>query len=151
MTHEPSAVARLVGNPGILAAAVVYDFIPYEMPQRYLADSLSRIRYMTNLKWLSHYQLFFAISHATGTKLRELLGTAVERIGVTGCALSPIFEPPPEGIETRHILVVGGGDQRKNVDCAVRAHAHCSTTQSRGIPLLLLGYRISGVPYRCKQ
>jgi glycosyltransferase involved in cell wall biosynthesis len=110
------------------------------MPQYYLADLRSRIDYANCLAWLSRYQLFLPNSRATGAKLRELLGIAAERVYVTGCALPAIFDSLPKKIDTRHILMVGGLDPRKNPDCVVRAHARCNTAQSRRIPLVLLGY-----------
>ena len=140
MTHDPLPVARLVCTPGVIAAAIVHDFIPHEMPQCYLAEPCSRVGYANCLAWLSRYQLFLPNSHATGAKLRNLLGIPAHRIYVTGCALSPVFDSPPEKIGERHILMVGGGDPRKNADCVVRAHALCNTAQYRRIPLVLVGY-----------
>ena len=140
MTHNPLPVARLAGSPGVIAAAIVHDFIPHEMPQCYLPDPRSRIDYANCLTWLSRYQLFLANSDATAAKLRELLGITADRVYVTGCALSAMFESPPEEVSMRHILMIGGSDSRKNADCVVRAHARCNIAQSRRIPLVLVGY-----------
>jgi glycosyltransferase involved in cell wall biosynthesis len=140
MTHDPLFVARLLDDARPLKAAVVYDFIPYEFPDRYLTQPKVRFEYFVCLKWLRRYDLFLPISDASAVPLRTLLGIEDDRLMVAGAALDPVFEtagPPASGFA--HVLVIGGGDPRKNVECAIRAHAVSSTSQFRNVPLVITG------------
>jgi glycosyltransferase involved in cell wall biosynthesis len=140
MTHDPLFAARMLQNAGALKAAVVYDFIPYEFPERYLTQTKARFDYVVCLKWLRHYDLFLPISHASAAPLRTLLGIADDRIMVAGAALDPAFETAgPRSARSTHVLVIGGGDPRKNVECAIRAHATSAAAQSRRTPLVITG------------
>jgi glycosyltransferase involved in cell wall biosynthesis len=137
MTHDPLFVARLLHGPAPVKAAVVYDFIPLDAPDRYLGGPEPRLDYETRLRWLRHHDLFLPISEATATRLRVLLGSAAAEVAVTGAPLDPAFitETPGSG---RHLLVVGG-EVRKNPECAVRAHARSAAMQERRVPLIVLG------------
>jgi glycosyltransferase involved in cell wall biosynthesis len=141
MTHDPLFVARLLDRAA-LTAAVVYDFIPFDAPERYLADAGTRIDYHTALAWLARYTLFAPISHASAGRLRELVSATRRDVVVTGAPLAPVFEAPAGravGTARAHVLVAGGGDARKNVECAVRAHAACPPLQANAVPLVITG------------
>ena len=140
MTHDPLFVARLLDDPRLLRATVIYDFIPYEIPERYLSNPELRHAYYTCLRWLSRYDLFLPISQASAAPLRTLLGIAENRIHVAGAALDEVFETLPDATRrglAKHVLVVGGGDPRKNVECAVRAHAVSRSLQQARTPLVI--------------
>jgi glycosyltransferase involved in cell wall biosynthesis len=139
MTHDPLFVARLLLDPRLLKTAVIYDFIPYELPHRYLTQSEQRHEYYTCLRWLSRYDLFLPISYASGDLLQTILGIANEHILVTGAALDGFFETPASPANRTHLLVIGGGDPRKNVECAIRAHALTQSLQTKQIPLIITG------------
>ncbi len=142
MTHDPLFASRLLADRALPRAAVVYDFIPRRFPERYLPGPAERLNYATALWWLRRCDLFAPISHATAAELRALLGVPERDIAVTGAPLDPIFEaardlghgPPPA-----HVLVVGGGDSRKNPEVVVRAHAGSAALQRDGIPLVVAG------------
>lgn len=139
MTHDPLFVARLLDRAA-LSAAVVYDFIPFDAPARYLADPAVRLDYHTTLAWLSRYDLFAPISRASADRLAELVAVSERDIVVTGAPLAPVFAAAAGRAEARaHVLVAGGGDARKNVDCAVRAHAACPALQADAVPLVITG------------
>ena len=142
MTHDPLATARLVSNAALVRAAVVYDFIPRHEPGRYLAGPVSRVEYATALRWLGRYDLFAPISQATREELGALLGVPASASCLTGAALDPRFETI--AARTRqsapsHLLVVGGGDPRKNPEVVVRAHAGSARLQRRAVPLVVAG------------
>jgi glycosyltransferase involved in cell wall biosynthesis len=139
MTHDPLYIARLLHDSRPLKAAVVYDFIPYEFSERYLAHPSSRHAYYSCLRWLSRYDLFLPISRATAVSLRSLLGIADQRIVVTGATLDITFETRDRSTQPGHILVIGGDDPRKNVECVVRAHAVSEALQATQVPLLITG------------
>ena len=140
MTHDPLFVARLLSNPTLLRAAVVYDFIPRRHPERYLPGPAQRLSYATALRWLARCDVFFPISRSTAHDLRELLGILGGAITVTGVGLDPAFEGAARNSPPRHLLVVGGGDPRKNPEVVIRAHARSRVMQKgAGIPLVVAG------------
>ncbi len=121
MTHDPFFVARLL-TEAVPSAAVIYDFIPLDEPARYLPSASNRIDYHINLRWLARYGRFLPISADAAQRLQALLHTAASEVAVTGAPLNPAFEQPRAPGMGRHILVVGGGDPRKNPEFALEAH-----------------------------
>jgi glycosyltransferase involved in cell wall biosynthesis len=138
MTHNPLFHARLLQNPSVFKAAVVYDFIPYDHPEHFLRNSTDRLLYYSSMYWLSHYDLFAPISHPVAARLKEIAQVDNSRITVTGAPLDPSFERNAIGGAGTHILVVGG-DWRKNPECVVRGHARSSKLQSQRVLLVLTG------------
>jgi glycosyltransferase involved in cell wall biosynthesis len=143
MTHDPMFAARLLSDPTVPRAAVVYDFIPRRAPERYLASPSRRLNYALALRWLARCDLFLPISRHAADDLTSILGVPESAIAVTGCAFDPAFESVPArwgGLPGRHLLVVGGGDPRKNPDVVIRAHAGSAALQrGSGIPLVIAG------------
>lgn len=139
MTHDQLFVARLLHDPKPLKVAVVLDFIPYEQPQRYLVELGARLAYFVCLRWLARYDQFMAISETSADALRHLLGVPPARVMVTGVATNSVFGPASTPGIPSHVLVVGGSDQRKNVECPIRAHAACTVLQTARIPLVVTG------------
>jgi glycosyltransferase involved in cell wall biosynthesis len=141
MTHDPLFVARLLHHAAPLTAAVVYDFIPLDDAARYLTDPKTRLDYHVALAWLARYDLFAPISQASAARLGTLIPAATADITVTGAPLDPVFEPSaaPDAHARNHVLVIGGGDPRKNVDCAIRGHAACAALQGAAVPLVVTG------------
>lgn len=143
MTHDPIFVARLLSDATLLRAAVVHDFIPRRQPDRYLPSPARQLGYTTALRWLARCDLFLPNSHSTADDLTALLGVPRGAVAVTGCPLDPAFEAVQAaagGRPARHLLVVGGGDPRKNPEVVVRAHAASPAMQRGvGIPLVVAG------------
>jgi glycosyltransferase involved in cell wall biosynthesis len=139
MTHDPLFAARMLHDARKLKAAVIYDFIPYEFPERYLAHPPARHAYITCLRWLARHDLFLPISQASAAALRRLLNIGEQNIAVTGAALDALFETAHGQASPAHVLVIGGDDPRKNVECAIRAHAMCATLQTKRTPLIITG------------
>jgi glycosyltransferase involved in cell wall biosynthesis len=142
MTHDPLFSARLLSDPTLLRAAVVHDFIPHRLPDRYLPTATDRLGYAIAMRWLGRCNLFLSNSRSSADDLIALLGVAESAVTVTGCSLDPVFEPrtlaPP--YQPRHVLVVGGGDPRKNPDVVISAHARSRVMQDGvGIPLVVAG------------
>jgi len=143
MTHDPLFCARLLSDPLLLRIAVVHDFIPYRDASRYLPGPVERLRYATSLRWLARHDLFATNSRGTAEELSSLLGVAAADITVTGCPVGPAFErigTVREESARQHILVVGGGDSRKNPEIVIRAHARSGRMQrDHGVPLVIAG------------
>ena len=143
MTHDPLRVAPLLTQPGRQRAAIVYDFIPHDMPDVYLASAPDRLDYHSRLAWLGAYDVFLPISKTTSRQICELLPNAgPERCFVTGVAVRASLlpqsgesaAPPP-----RHLLAVAGADPRKNVEAPILAHARSQALQRGRVPLLVAG------------
>jgi glycosyltransferase involved in cell wall biosynthesis len=143
MTHDPIFCVRLMSDPSLLRAAIVYDFIPRRIPERYLPGPTERLGYAVALRWLARCHLFLPISRSTADDLVALLGVMESAVVVTGCPIDPSFErlsPASARGTPRHLLVVGGGDPRKNPEVVIRAHARSPIMQTRGgIPLVVGG------------
>lgn len=143
MTHDPLMAARLLSDERVTRVAVVYDFIPYHEPERYLPGPAQRLRYALALRWLARCDLFAPISCCTADDLIRLLKVPRSTMVVTGAPVASIFERTQEagaGRPPRHVLVVGGADPRKNPEVVIRAHARCVVMQEgAGIPLVIVG------------
>ncbi len=139
MTHDPLFAARMLHDARKLKAAVIYDFIPHECPERYLAHPPARHAYIACLRWLARHDLFLPISQASADVLRRLLNIGEQKIAVTGAALDALFETAHGQASRAHVLVIGGDDPRKNVECAIRAHAMCAAMQGKRRPLIITG------------
>lgn len=148
MTHEPARAARLVGRPDLFAAAIVYDFIPLDVSERYLVDPESVANYSARLGWLRCYDRYLAISRYSARRLQEVLGVAAADVEVTGVALRGAFEKmvrggaelgePPADLPSNYVLFVGGVDPRKNIDVVLAAHARLRDSL-RELHLLVVG------------
>ena len=140
MTHDPLFVARLLDDRSVLPATIFFDFIPLSEPERYLPGPAERIAYSLRVYWLSRYRLFGAISAGSAAELRERLSIAPSDIVAIGAPIDPSF-PAKRASPTRRrsILVIGGGDRRKNVECAIRAHGRSELFQRERVELIVTG------------
>ena len=142
MTHDPLYPSRLSSDRRIWRVAVVYDFIPKREPARYLPTAADRIGYAIALRALAKHQLFAPISQSAADDLVELLHIPRSRIVVTGAPAEDVFAQAPRvraERPARHLLVVGGGDPRKNPEVVIRAHAKSGLLQRMGVPLVIAG------------
>ena len=141
MTHDPLFTARLLLGRGTLKATVVHDFIPWEFADQYLTQPATRHAYIICLRWLQRFDLFLPNSQSSAASLRAILGIADARISVAGAALDAVFDAPQQAIAAtpEHVLVIGGSDARKNVECAVRGHARATALQTAQVPLVIIG------------
>jgi glycosyltransferase involved in cell wall biosynthesis len=136
MTHQASRFMRLVGHENVLSAALVYDFIPYDLPH-YLDRPGTALEYASCVQWLKVYDVFFPISHFSARRLWHYTLAAEDRTFVTGCALRASLldalriEGPPPGrpnaSRQRYFVLATGDDIRKNSEVAVEAlrALHC--------------------------
>ncbi len=132
MTHDIADTWAFRRERGVVSAAVVFDFIPYDWPG-YLATTASRINYLASLARLRNYDCFFPISRYAAKRLRELTQRSEQRVFVTGAPVRESLvaaarilpyggKSQAEGGTARPFaLVVGGQDQRKNLSVAIEA------------------------------
>ena len=142
MTHDPVWLSPILLDPEVLKIAVFFDLIPLNHPDRYLGSLDGRADYLTCFAWLGRYDLFAAISRHSGTDLVHFRSVDPSKVFVTGVAVRGSLEARSGDLaipfgERRHVVVAGGGDARKNPECAVVAHAR---SRLRGrVPLVVLG------------
>jgi glycosyltransferase involved in cell wall biosynthesis len=109
-----------------LLAAIVYDMIPWVLPQLYLRDPSVSHSYMRAAEYLSALDQLFAISEcsridavAFGCHPRRVStiygGWHLDRFNTT------LVEPPP--LPASYWLYIGGDDPRKNIAALFRAFA----------------------------
>jgi len=139
MSPDQAFIARLLLAPNIRKVAMVYDFIPYEEPARYLTRPETRLDYMTAMAWLNRYDAFLPISQYTKDRLAALFALNGRPAVVTGVPLAPWLENAAPRAP-RHVLVVAGDDPRKNPELAVRAHAAAAALQASGTKLVITGH-----------
>lgn len=147
MTHDTRPPARLLDRVGVRAAAVVYDFIPPEFPDRYLHSKPALYRYAAAAAWLPAYEAFFPISCHAADELARRQGIAASRIDVTGVALREAFARRlaggvarrPDAAADVSILFMGGPDERKNLDAAVAAFGALRAAGRTTLQLVVAG------------
>ena len=135
MTHDPTQAARLIGRSNVFSATVVYDFIPFDMPDRYLANPTAAEEYAVQLGWIQSYDAFFPISQYTAKRLEEVCMISKDRMTTTGVALRTAFEEEMSfarsstrvtsrpKMPAEFVICVAGADRRKNIELLLEAHA----------------------------
>jgi glycosyltransferase involved in cell wall biosynthesis len=149
LTHDSLPVVRLLDKAHILPVAAVYDFIPLEFPDRYLAGRDALFAYAAAFKWLEAFKAFLPISNQCGKEVVRRVMVDPERVSVTGVALREAFvrrlpgdtRPPvrPAGAADETILFIGGPDPRKNLETVVAAHARLVAAGRPALQLVVAG------------
>jgi glycosyltransferase involved in cell wall biosynthesis len=144
MTHLVQPVLRILNRPAIHKTAVVYDFIQLLYPERYFGKLTERMKFAANLCALQNFDHYACISSYTSHDLERQVPGALRRSSVSGVAVrGPLMpaagEAPFEHAARRHVLVAGGGDARKNPECALLAHARSRLLQDMQVPVLVTG------------
>ena len=133
---EEGLISLPYGNtPAALRVAVLYDFIPWLFPEKYL-DTASGYKkwYERRLMALHKFDLLLAISEATRQDAIDILGIPPERVVNISGAASAMFRPMPTAEQAKHaisrygiarpfILYTGNADYRKNLDGMLQAYA----------------------------
>lgn len=137
MTAHTGATAPFLVAPWVRCAAVVYDFVPYGYPWRYLPDEPSATAYEARLLALQGYDVLLPISRSVAVDCVELAGAQREAVVATGVA-DPLGDRSlgaPEQRphrERRWAVAPTGADTRKDLPCAVAAFAR---SRAEGAPL----------------
>lgn len=144
MTHDPTWASEFLLDDSIYKSALFYDLIPLEFPERYLVAPTLRNDYVVALAWLRRYDRFAAISEFSGDRLVERMSIPRSKVFVSGVAVRRTLQPaansnPMTFGERDCIVVAGGGDPRKNPECAVIAHARSAVLREAGLQLRVFG------------
>ncbi|WP_081433850.1 glycosyltransferase [Azorhizobium caulinodans] len=144
MTHDPVWARHFLEDTSIYRICLFYDLIQLQYPERYLANAKARTEFLICLSWLSRYDAFAAISQFTADELIARVKVPAGKVFVSHVAVRQSLEPevneaPLPRSERRWIVVAGGGDPRKNVECAIRAHARSAKLAEAGIKLVIFG------------
>ena len=144
MTHDPVWAQAFLNDRSIYRVALFYDLIPLDFPERYLIQPGLRMDYIVALAWLRRYDTFAAISAFSAEGLIRQIEIDRSKVFVSGVAVRRSLEPaadatPAPRSERRDIIVSGGGDPRKNPECALIAHAGSKPLRKAGIGISVFG------------
>jgi glycosyltransferase involved in cell wall biosynthesis len=115
---------------------LIHDAIPYEDPVAYDIRHADRRLHTTRPLWLEAASHVLATTTFAAEQWQRLVDPLPEGISVIGMGVSDFYRPSPDraatfaelqadlpGITKPFVLYVGGDDERKNVDGAIRAWA----------------------------
>lgn len=134
------------------SAITLYDLIPMQSPETYLADPWLRKWYEDRIEHLRRADLFLAISDHSREEGIELLGLDPERVVNISGSCSELFQPVSlelgerlafnarYGINRPYLLYTGGFDSRKNVPALIRAFASLPEPIRSKHQLVIAGY-----------
>lgn len=142
--------------PDYKSAVTLYDLIPLQCPDQYLADPALDKWYRRRIQHLTRADLYLAISEFSRQEAIELLGIPAENIANISGSCSEIFRPvrldPSRlqalrgryGITRPYVMYTGGFDSRKNIPALVRAFAMLSPALRATHQLVIVGYAPPG-------
>jgi glycosyltransferase involved in cell wall biosynthesis len=144
MTHDPVKVGGFLLSAEIFKICLFYDLIQLEFPERYLAVPALRADFLVSLAWLRRYDIFASISEFSGNALVRRMAINPAKIFVSNVAVRPELLPrlDDEAVPfsaRKQIIVSGGGDPRKNPECALIAHAKSFTLKKLGVTIAVFG------------
>ncbi len=115
---------------------LVHDAIPYEDPVAYDIRHADRRLHTTRPLWLEAAAHVLATTRFAAEQWQQLVDPVPNRVSVIGMGVSDFYRPSADRqatfaelktavprIEKPFVLYVGGDDERKNVDGAIRAWA----------------------------
>ena len=147
MTVIPSQTSR-----DYLCAAIVYDLIPFRMPESYLTDEQYAAFYKEKLAELENLDLCLTISDFSKSDIvasNVLNHSSVANIsaGRDACFNPAVFSKAAKqtllgkySIEQPYLLCVGGGDTRKNLLRLIKAFATTSHKFVKRFQLVIAGH-----------
>lgn len=143
-------------SPDYKTAVTLYDLIPLQCPDQYLADPALNKWYRRRIEHLTRADLYLAISEFSRQEGIDLLGLPAENVANISGSCSEIFKPtrldPARlqelrgryGITRPYVMYTGGFDSRKNIPALVRAFAMLSPAMRAAHQLVIVGYAPPG-------
>ncbi|HEV2311262.1 MAG TPA: glycosyltransferase family 1 protein, partial [Acidimicrobiia bacterium] len=139
----------LLGSAAL--AAVVYDLIPYAMPQRYQQTVAEQRLYGLRHELVRRADVLLALSEHTRRDVIDRFGVEDDKVVVIGAGASEFFRPPVDARDATHevqtalpdvtqpfVLGVGGADPRKNWAALVRGFAALPATLRDELQLVVV-------------
>jgi glycosyltransferase involved in cell wall biosynthesis len=135
--------------------ATLYDLLPLEHRERFLAARVTRGSYLRRLELYRSAEAVFATSQATAAAATERLGIPPERVhrvwSAPGIAAGPVAREPREAVRTRvkewepraragFLLAVLGDSWHKNADGLLAAYATLPAATRAAHPLVIAGF-----------
>jgi glycosyltransferase involved in cell wall biosynthesis len=144
MTHDPVKVSGFLQDPALYKICLFYDLIPLEFPERYLAVPALRADYLVTLAWLRCFDVFASISQFSGEAVIQRMAIDPAKVFVSNVAVRQELQPRPNDRPVpfsarNQIIVSGGGDPRKNPECALVAHAKSLVLRKLGVTIAVFG------------
>lgn len=124
---EVAATAATREN-GPRTVVTLYDLIPLQYPDLYLADKNVRVHYYRRLHSLMQADLILSISESSRKEALDILGLPQERLVNISSAIDRQFRIAPPtldqeadirkkyGIDAGYVMYTGGIDHRKNIE-----------------------------------
>ena len=135
--------------------ATLYDLLPLEHRERFLADRIARWSYLRRLELYRSAELVLATSQATAAAAVERLGLPPERVhrvgSAPGIAIGPVAREPRADVLARvgkweprarpgFLLAVLGDSWHKNADALLAAYAALPPETRAAYRLVIAGY-----------
>lgn len=157
--YGDNAVASVKSlQPSPLVAVILYDLIPYILPEQYLKDARYKTFYLRKLEQLKQADCLLSISEYSKTEMNQVFNYPLEKIAVAPCAVDECFVPLEYSAQrqqqlrrhydiSREIILCapGGFDSRKNLRQLMLAYAQLSPA-IRATHQLVIASRLSAVP-----
>lgn len=126
--------------------SIVYDFIPLEFPESYLAgDAELTDEYLDNLDFIAREcDRIFPISDYVGNQCKAILGFSDDQVQPLYGGIDEVFLDNTSNTFTNcdhapYFLYVGGSDARKNIAGLIRAFGNAKHLLPANSKLLLVG------------
>lgn len=134
MTDSAAPLVPWLVQPEVTSVAVVFDFIPAELPGIYLRHPAERLAYRARLAALRTFDVGLCISATTARALAERAPGVRPVVSGVG---DPLDAPPERALGASapafpYVLAPSGSDPRKNLLAAVAAVARYRATHPGG-------------------
>lgn len=129
------SVTGIVPNHGGINSVTLYDLIPYQYSERYLAGIALEDWYLRKMQAVKSADLVLAISASSRQEAIDLIGLSVDDTVNISSAIGEHFHVSPVdsarkielqdkfGLRDDYILYTGGIDFRKNIEGLIAAYA----------------------------
>ena len=144
------AITGIVDNHAGVNSITLYDLIPYQYAETYLASEQVYDWYVRKLQAMKNSDLLLAISASSRQEGIELLGVAPEHVTNISSAIGDHFKVSPcsaertlelqgkFGLRHDYILYTGGIDSRKNIEGLIQAYALLPEVLRAGLQLAVV-------------
>jgi glycosyltransferase involved in cell wall biosynthesis len=142
--NNPTLLNKVLSDTGIYKIALIYDFIPLELPYIYLHDYFQYLKYLNCFKSLPNYDHCIAISKSTSLKYQTLF--TKNNVSVAWPTYLNFEDARPKfrsGLNSKplSVTIVSGDDVRKNYDQAILSVCYFAIKNNEPIDLYIIGLK----------